>query len=145
MEWLPSDIQREIIQKADVPIDTYLYYRQAIGVNPKKLKIDQSFRETLEKIYSDRSKSLARKKKVQVEYPGCSTYLAYYTKNFDKEYSINIAIGEDNDVIKFAFRAQLKTYDNPRWPKLFTTRKVVCDVHTGQKTTDWMRASDNWI
>ena len=140
---LPSDLQSRIIELAEVPIDTYLYYRKVVGANPKKLKIPLDLKESLEKFYDNRAKTLVRKKKIEKEQPGCSTYLAYYTKKFDEEHSINICIGDDeDDVIKLAFRAQLTTYHDPMWPELWTKRKIVCNVHTGQETTDWMGDSD---
>lgn len=140
MDSLPPEIQANIIKYADVPIDTYLYYKKTVGALPKRLCIPHETRSLLEKIYEERSKNAAFYKSA-----ACRYVMSSFCKDFDSERSIEIMIGEDADThqIKIAFRARKTTYQDPQWPEMFIIRKTICDVHTGEYTSDWLQDSDS--
>jgi hypothetical protein len=145
MDELPDGVQALIIQKADIPIDTFLYYRRKLGITPKKLQVDKQLSCFLMEHYQKRVDCYKRKKELEKSTNGLhSCAFANYIKKFDMERSIEIIIGEDcnTHAIKFAFRALRTTYDNPLWPELWTIRKTIVDMQTGQETTDWMGDSD---
>lgn len=144
MENLPAHLQAVIIQRADVPIDTYLYYHKTVGALPKKLVIDTKIRDMLEKLYYDRANMWKNKKNIEKQTNEMSTGpLAWFIKYLDKERSIEIMVGENLPKIKMSFRARKTTYDDPEWPELWTIRKTICDMQTGYETSDWMADSDS--
>ena len=146
MEDLPPLIQALIVQKAELPIDTFLHYRRAFGVVPKKLRINPRIREILDKLYAKRSSYWAGKKKLEGESNRqLSCPLAWHVANFDREKSIEIMIDEDwkTNTVKFAFRARKTTYEDKQWPELWTVRKIVCDLQSGEQTDDWTGDSDD--
>lgn len=145
MDLLPPEIQAEIIRCADIPIDTFLHYANAVGAVPKKLLIPEEQRELIGSVYVERQKRYANKKKLEAETNGYySDFLVYFNKIFDRENRIQILIDEDRNTkqIKLAFRAMKTTYEDEESPEMFTIRKTVCDVQTGEPTEDWMGDSD---
>lgn len=145
MDTLPLEIQALIISNADVPVDTFLYFSKTVGARPKKINVDAATRNELEKLYSKRAANWARKKQLENESLSAHGPLDWFTKDFDRERSIEIMVGEDwtTKEIKFSFRARKTTYDDPEWPEMWTMRKTIVDMQTGQATTDWCGDSDD--
>ena len=143
---LPQDVQALIIQRSDVPIDTFLHYRKAVGALPKKLAVPEDTRRLLDGLYGARARAWGRKKELEGRSNGAvSPPLAWHTKDLDRERSVEIMIGEDyaTKVVKFAFRARKTTYEDEEWPELWTVRKTICELQTGKDTEDWMGDSDD--
>jgi hypothetical protein len=142
IEDLPDGVQALIINMSDVPIDTFLHYRKAVGAVPKKLAVSHETCKLLDNFYEKRVAALEMNKKLEKESNGSTTaQLSWFTKDFDRQRSIEIMIGEDYNtkVVKFAFRARETSYEDEQWPELWTVRKTICELQTGKETDDWMR------
>jgi hypothetical protein len=149
MEELPPNVQVHILERANLPIDTYLHYRKLLGIKPKKLIIDPKTEELLIAIYKDRTDQYNRKIKLQRESGGRqSDFLVYFSKDiraYDKYTKkcgkhIGIIIDHVGNKTKIAIRSSKKTHD-----EMWTIRKTVVDMHTGYETTDWLGDSDSDI
>lgn len=58
MEQLPNNVIAEIMAKADVPIDTRLYYRE-YGWNRRPVQIPAALRANLDHLFAERAKNYA--------------------------------------------------------------------------------------
>jgi hypothetical protein len=118
MDNLPIEIQELIISKADVPIDTYLYYRK-VGAIPKKLKLENY--DFINKINIRRVKNYKRYIKDNIV-----NIIDYYgLSDINKLLSISIYMHENIVKISFINYKYINKY-------LFYKSHIVVDIHTGK-------------
>lgn len=142
---LPHDIQREILNKAYIPVDSFLYFHKVIGLLPKKLTdIHKPLElvESLNLLCKHRVQSLKLKKTLE-KTTNLSCCLVHITRDFEKNLSSEIMIDvdkRDNYEVKMAFRIN---GSDVLKEEMWTISKTIVNVHTGEITTDFFDDSDD--
>jgi hypothetical protein len=121
MNNLPPEIQALIISKTDVPIDTYLYYKN-IGAIPKKLNLENY--DFIDKINIRRNECYKNKTNGPVDV--MDNY--YRLKSFDDDNKIlQICVYMYDDIIKFSLEIYIYVNDQYSYES-----KVISDINTGK-------------
>lgn len=143
---LPHDVQRSILQSSDIPIDTFLHFQNELGLVPKLLTDThkpQKLVVALNKICERRVNCYKAKTEYERETECFSYLLVHFEKNIESPLSVEIMIAvdrNDNDNVKMAFRIMLT---NDVEQEMWTLRKTVVNVHTGELTNDFADDSDD--
>jgi hypothetical protein len=134
MDNLPVEIQALIISKADVPIDTYLYYRK-VGAIPKKMKLENY--DFINKIYETRIhiyKHCDKFKMIFGKY-GTINLMDNYRKIIFDNKSLAISVYMQNDITKLFLRIYKHEKGHLNCGNmLIYDKKTVVDIHTGKLT-----------
>ncbi len=147
MEDLPSDLQAHIVQRAELPIDTFLHFRRALGVTPKRLALDPAAAERLSAHWSHRASEYARKRELERASNGATTApLAHFAKHLrpydprsgTRGRHVEVMVDHVDGRTKMAIRHSALSRD-----EMWTLRKTVVDVHTGEDTSDWIASDDD--
>lgn len=144
---LPLDIQRNILNKADLPIDSYLHFQKQLNLVPKKLCYPIELTDILNIHFDRRARHYNAKIKYERESNrqiSCS--LDWFNKKIDEQLSAEIIVDYDknNDMMKLAFRINLTFVDDPEvGPEMRTLRKTVVDLHNGDIVYDFYNDSDD--
>jgi hypothetical protein len=142
---LPHDIQREVLNKADIPIDSFLYFHKIIGLLPKKLTDVHKPPElvaSLNKLCQHRVQSFKLKKTLE-KTTNFSCCLVHISKDFDHNLSSEIMIDvddRDNSEVKMAFRINMT---DALKEEMWTLRKTIVNINTGNITCDFCDDSDD--
>lgn len=142
MNTLILDLQVKILQISELPIDTYLYYKKQFpSLLPKKMKLSSEFVDSLNTFFTKRVKHY--KRKIELETSSnkqYSCYLDIMSKTLNQKRLIEIMVDYDEDQVKMAIRVfRVKKETSEMW----TIRKIVCNIQTGEPTNDWMADSDS--
>jgi hypothetical protein len=144
---LPNDVQWAILSKADIPIDTFLYFQKNIGLLPKRLNDTHKPPEliaSLHKLCQHRVDSFNLKKTIE-KTTNLSFCLVHITKNIVSNISSEIIIDvdeRDNQEVKMAFRINNTDVLNE---EMWTISKTIVNIHTGDITSDFFDDSDDDI
>lgn len=142
---LPNDIQREILNKADIPIDSFLYFHKSIGLLPKKLTDTHKPQElvaSLNTLCQHRVNSL-KMKEILRKKTNFSCSLVHISNNIVSNISSEIIIDvdeRDNNEVKMAFRIHETDILNE---EMWTISKTIVNIHTGEITKDFYDDSDD--
>lgn len=137
---LPQEVQRIILNNADLPIDTYLHFKQQLELVPKKLSCSTELIKKLNIRYGRRAEHYAAKNRIERLDPSLSSAHDYFYRKLDNTYSVEIIVDFDNDdsKMKIAMRIMRSTEDEMR-----TLRKTVADINTGELVDDFYDDSDD--
>lgn len=137
---LPQDVQRFILNNAELTIDTYLHFHKQFGLTPKKLKCSTEFIEKLNKQCERRAKCYAEKNRIERLDPSLSSPLGYFYKELDNSLSVEIIVDFDKDDsrMKLAMRVMQSTAE-----EMWTLRKTVTDINNGEPVEDFYDDSDD--
>lgn len=137
---LPQDLQRIILNNAELPIETYLHFHKQFELTPKKLSCSTEFIDKLNKQCERRAKGYAEKNRIERLDQSLSSPLDYFYKKSNNNYSIEIIVDFDKDDsrMKVAMRILHSTAD-----EMFTLRKTVADINTGELVEDFYDDSDD--
>jgi hypothetical protein len=143
---LPLDIQRAILNKAELTIDNYLHFQKQMDLVPKKLCCPIEFTEILNRHFDRRARQYNAKIRYERESDqqvSCS--LDWLYKKIDEQLSAEITVDYDknDDRIKLAFRINLTFVDDPGVHEMRTLRKTVVDLHNGDIVADFYNDSDD--
>jgi hypothetical protein len=144
---LSLDIQRTILNKAELAIDVYLHFQKQFDLVPKKLCCPTEFTEILNKHFERRARHYNAKIRYERESDqqvSCS--LDWLYKKIDEQLSAEITVDYDknDDRMKLAFRINLTFVDDARvGPEMLTLRKTVVDLHNGDIVDDFYNDSDD--
>lgn len=142
---LPHDIQREILNRANIPIDSFLYFHKIIGLLPKKLTDIQKPPELIESLNllcKHRVDSFKLKKKLE-KTTNLSCCLVHITRHFEKNLSSEIMIDvddRDNYEVKMAFIINMT---DALKEEMWTISKTTVNIHTGDITCDFFDDADD--
>jgi hypothetical protein len=142
---LPFDIQREILNKANIPIDSFLYFHKIIGLSPKKLTDihkPPELVESLSLLCKHQVESFKLKKKLE-KTTNLSCCLVHITRHFEKNLCSEIMINvddRDSNEVKMAFRINMT---DALKEEMWTIRKTIVNMHTGENTCDFFDDSDD--
>ncbi len=143
---LPYDVQSNILQRADIPIDSLLHFQKELGLVPKRLTDTHKPQElvaALNKICQHRVKCYKAKTMYERETENLSYLLVHFEKDLESPLSVEIMIDvdrNDNDNVKMAFRIH---HTDEQLQEMWTLRKTVVNVHTGELTNDFAADSDD--
>jgi hypothetical protein len=130
MKELPLHIQALIVSKSDVPIDTYLYYKE-YGAIPKKINL-QNY-DFLNKFYGKRVEIYKRKLTIEAKTNYInSTYLFWTSKHLENGNSLSMLVYTNENIIKFNMK-KYKLIDY----ELFMKNILTVDIHTGKAVEEF--------
>jgi hypothetical protein len=137
---LPQEVQRIILNNAELPIDTYLHFKKQLELVPKKLSCSTELIKKLNIQYGRRAKFYAAKNKFERLDPSMSSAHDYFYRKFDNTYSVEIIVDFDKDdsKMKIAMRIMQSTED-----EMWTLRKTIADLNTGELVDDFYDDSDD--
>lgn len=144
---LPNDVQWAILSKADIPIDSFLYFHKIIGLLPKKLTNTHKPPEliaSLNILCQHRVQSFKLKKTLERK-TNFSCCLVHIIKDIVSNISSEIMIDvdeRDNQEVKMAFRINGTDVLNE---EMWTINKTIVNIHTGEITSDFFDDSDDDI
>ena len=143
---LPQDIQRIILNNAELPIDTYLHFQKQLDLLPKKLCCPIEFTEILNKQCARRVRRYNAKIRYERSGEELSCSLDLFNKKIDEQLSCEIIVDYDknDERIKLAFRIMQTFVDDPEiGPEMRTLRKTVMDLNNGDIVDDFYNDSDD--
>jgi hypothetical protein len=139
---LPQDVQRIILNSANIPIDTFLYFQKQLDLVPKRLSFPTELSEKLNKQYERRVKYYKTMIKFEQDDPHLSSPLDYFNKNIDNEYSVEIMVAYDKDDNKMKIAMRIHQ-TNEEDTEMGTVRKMVADLNNGEFVEDFYDDSDD--
>lgn len=137
---LPEDVQRVILNNAELSIDTFLHFQKQMGLTPKKLSCPIELIEKLNKQCERRAKYYASKNKLERLDPSLSSPLDYFYNKLETNLSVEIIVDFDKDDsrMKLAMRVMESTAE-----EMWTLRKTVTDINNGEPVEDFYDDSDD--
>jgi hypothetical protein len=142
---LSHDIQRIILNKTELPIDTYLHFQKQLDLVPKRLCCSIELREKLNRQFERRARHYNAKKQYELDSnQQLSCSLDWFYREIDDELSVEVIVDYDknDEKIKLAFRINL-TYVNDNEKEMRTLRKTVVDINNGDIVDDFYNDSDD--
>lgn len=146
MSELPLDIQSQILNRADLSIDTRIYFQRNETIQPRRLTEAQKPAELVSKLThlcEHRVKYYKLKRRLETENTGYSSWFVYITKDIGNNNSCEIFIDEDsrdNNEVKMSIRIN---HTDHEIEEMWTLRKTVVNMHTGELTGDFYDDSDD--
>lgn len=144
--YLPLDIQSEILNRADLSIDTRIYFQRKETIQPRRLTEAQKPPELISKLThlcEHRVKYYKLKRRLETENTGYSSWFVHMTKDIGNNNSCEIFINEDkrdNNEVKMSIRIN---HTDDEIEEMWTLRKTVVNMHTGELTCDFYDDSDD--